>query len=103
MVPCYFSCRTVTSPSVLQTNGSPPCEQREVNEILSRLPKQRRTGLFSATQTKQVVKLARAGLRNPVQVCWVPLVMMLDRACACACVCVPLHKRGCNDSSHLLC
>jgi len=39
-----------------------------VNSIMSALPKQRRTGLFSATQTKDVRKLARAGLRNPVLV-----------------------------------
>ncbi|RYH02958.1 DEAD/DEAH box helicase, partial [archaeon] len=37
-----------------------------INQILSVLPKQRRTGLFSATQTKEVKELARAGLRNPV-------------------------------------
>eukprot|EP01031_Cornospumella_fuschlensis_P038854 gene38854-47256_t len=37
-----------------------------INQILSFLPKQRRTGLFSATQTKEVKELARAGLRNPV-------------------------------------
>ena len=30
-----------------------------VNSIMSALPKQRRTGLFSATQTKDVQKLAR--------------------------------------------
>ncbi len=29
---------------------------------------QRRTGLFSATQTKEVKELARAGMRNPVVV-----------------------------------
>jgi len=39
-----------------------------VVKILSLLPKQRRTGLFSATQTKEVKDLARAGLRNPVTV-----------------------------------
>ncbi len=39
-----------------------------VSSIMSKLPKQRRTGLFSATQTKDVEKLARAGLRNPVLV-----------------------------------
>ncbi len=39
-----------------------------VLKILSLLPKQRRTGLFSATQTKEVKDLARAGLRNPVTV-----------------------------------
>ena len=32
------------------------------------LPKQRRTGLFSATQTTEVENLVRAGLRNPVGV-----------------------------------
>ena len=37
-----------------------------LNTILQRLPKQRRTGLFSATQTSEVLHLVRAGLRNPV-------------------------------------
>jgi ATP-dependent RNA helicase DDX55/SPB4 len=36
----------------------------QIDTILSYLPKQRRTGLFSATQTKEVKELARAGLRN---------------------------------------
>jgi ATP-dependent RNA helicase DDX55/SPB4 len=35
---------------------------------MDRLPRQRRTGLFSATQTEAVQALARAGLRNPVRV-----------------------------------
>ena len=39
-----------------------------INTILSYLPKQRRTGLFSATQTKAVEDLIRAGLRNPVRI-----------------------------------
>lgn len=39
-----------------------------LNQILSLLPKQRRTGLFSATQTSEVKDLARAGMRNPVTV-----------------------------------
>jgi ATP-dependent RNA helicase DDX55/SPB4 len=39
-----------------------------LNAILHRLPKQRRTGLFSATQTAEVVQLVRAGLRNPVKI-----------------------------------
>lgn len=39
-----------------------------LTEILGRLPKQRRTGLFSATQTQEVRALARAGLRNPAVV-----------------------------------
>ncbi len=39
-----------------------------INQILSLLPKQRRTGLFSATQTKEVKELARAGMRNPVAI-----------------------------------
>lgn len=39
-----------------------------INTILAYLPRQRRTGLFSATQTKEVQDLMRAGLRNPVLV-----------------------------------
>ncbi|XP_039429486.1 probable ATP-dependent RNA helicase DDX55 homolog [Culex pipiens pallens] len=39
-----------------------------INTILGYLPRQRRTGLFSATQTKEVRDLMRAGLRNPVLV-----------------------------------
>jgi ATP-dependent RNA helicase DDX55/SPB4 len=42
--------------------------ENAVNNILGRLPKQRRTGLFSATQTEEVKQLVRAGLRNPVRV-----------------------------------
>lgn len=42
--------------------------EASISSILSFLPKQRRTGLFSATQTKDVEKLIRAGLRNPVLV-----------------------------------
>lgn len=41
---------------------------QEVREILSRLPKQRRTGLFSATMTEAISELVRVGLRNPVRV-----------------------------------
>jgi ATP-dependent RNA helicase DDX55/SPB4 len=40
----------------------------QINSILGKLPKQRRTGLFSATQTSEIKELARAGLRNPVQI-----------------------------------
>ncbi|KAK9842057.1 hypothetical protein WJX81_006505 [Elliptochloris bilobata] len=36
-----------------------------LDAVMQRLPKQRRTGLFSATQTEAVEALARAGLRNP--------------------------------------
>ncbi|XP_040576735.1 ATP-dependent RNA helicase DDX55 [Lepeophtheirus salmonis] len=39
-----------------------------INTIISFLPKQRRTSLFSATQTKDLDELIRAGLRNPVLV-----------------------------------
>lgn len=42
--------------------------KQTLNTILAYLPKQRRTGLFSATQTKEVQDLIRAGLRNPVLV-----------------------------------
>ena len=40
-----------------------------IDQILRILPKQRRTGLFSATQTQEVKALARAGLRNPATIC----------------------------------
>ncbi len=42
--------------------------QATVSSILKFLPKQRRTGLFSATQTDRVKELVRAGLRNPVRI-----------------------------------
>lgn len=42
--------------------------EKDISSILSYLPKQRRTGLFSATQTKQLDQLSRSGLRNPVRV-----------------------------------
>uniref|UniRef100_A0A7S3G4G1 RNA helicase n=1 Tax=Palpitomonas bilix TaxID=652834 RepID=A0A7S3G4G1_9EUKA len=42
--------------------------QATLNSILKKMPKQRRTGLFSATQTDDVKSLIRAGLRNPVSV-----------------------------------
>lgn len=39
-----------------------------LTDILTKLPRQRRTGIYSATQTAEVEALARAGLRNPVRV-----------------------------------
>ncbi|XP_062999924.1 ATP-dependent RNA helicase DDX55 [Elgaria multicarinata webbii] len=42
--------------------------EASLNTILGFLPKQRRTGLFSATQTQEVENLVRAGLRNPVRI-----------------------------------
>lgn len=39
-----------------------------LNRIISHLPKQRRTGLFSATMTDGLSELVRVGLRNPVRV-----------------------------------
>ncbi|PWZ00287.1 DEAD-domain-containing protein [Testicularia cyperi] len=39
-----------------------------LHRILALLPKQRRTGLFSATMTDAVGELVRIGLRNPVRV-----------------------------------
>ncbi|GFP86569.1 dead-box ATP-dependent RNA helicase 18 [Phtheirospermum japonicum] len=42
--------------------------QKQIDAILSRLQNQRRTGLFSATQTEAVKELSKAGLRNPVRV-----------------------------------
>ncbi|KAK6145555.1 hypothetical protein DH2020_022375 [Rehmannia glutinosa] len=42
--------------------------QKQISAVISRLPKLRRTGLFSATQTEAVEELSKAGLRNPVRV-----------------------------------
>lgn len=42
--------------------------QKQISYIISRLPKLRRTGLFSATQTEAVEELSKAGLRNPVRI-----------------------------------
>lgn len=40
----------------------------KLETIFKFLPKQRRTGLFSATQTDEIDKLIRAGLRNPCNI-----------------------------------
>jgi ATP-dependent RNA helicase DDX55/SPB4 len=40
----------------------------ELQKILQRVPKQRRTGLFSASVSEAVDQLVRVGLRNPVKV-----------------------------------
>lgn len=42
--------------------------ETQIRSVLSKLPKQRRTGLFSATMTDGVHSLVKAGLRNPVHV-----------------------------------
>ena len=42
--------------------------EEALTALLKSLPKQRRTGLFSATQTSEVEKLIRVGLRNPVRI-----------------------------------
>jgi len=42
--------------------------EKSLNTILQMCPKQRRTGLFSATQTSEIKNLIRAGLRNPVMI-----------------------------------
>lgn len=39
-----------------------------LQKILGRLPKQRRTGLFSASVSEAVDQIVRVGLRNPVKV-----------------------------------
>lgn len=41
----------------------------DVQAILASLPKQRRTGLFSATLTTELKTLMKTGMRNPVHVC----------------------------------
>lgn len=42
--------------------------QITIHRIIERLPKQRRTGLFSATMSADVNKLVKAGLRNPAYI-----------------------------------
>ncbi|KAL8712644.1 MAG: hypothetical protein Q9220_003175 [cf. Caloplaca sp. 1 TL-2023] len=42
--------------------------KEDLQKILSRLPKQRRTGLFSASVSEAVDQIVRVGLRNPVKV-----------------------------------
>ena len=40
----------------------------DLRKILGRLPKQRRTGLFSASVSEAVDQIVRVGLRNPVKI-----------------------------------
>ena len=40
----------------------------DLQKILARLPKQRRTGLFSASISEAMDQLVRVGLRNPVKI-----------------------------------
>lgn len=41
---------------------------QQLNHIIAQLPKQRRTGLFSATMTDAISQLVKAGLRNPSRI-----------------------------------
>jgi ATP-dependent RNA helicase DDX55/SPB4 len=40
----------------------------DISKILGRLPKQRRTGLFSASVSEALDQIIRVGLRNPVKI-----------------------------------
>lgn len=42
--------------------------KQDIQGILGRLPKQRRTGLFSASVSEAVSEIIRVGLRNPVKI-----------------------------------
>lgn len=42
--------------------------KEDLQKILGKLPKQRRTGLFSASISEAVEEIVRVGLRNPVKV-----------------------------------
>jgi ATP-dependent RNA helicase DDX55/SPB4 len=42
--------------------------KEDLQKILSKLPKQRRTGLFSASVSEAVDQIVRVGLRNPVKI-----------------------------------
>jgi ATP-dependent RNA helicase DDX55/SPB4 len=59
-----FECLILDEADILLDMGF----ENTLSSILARVPKMRRTGLFSATQTKAVKMLGRAGLRNPVMV-----------------------------------
>lgn len=48
--------------------------ERSLTNIISKLPKQRRTGLFSATMNDALNNLVKAGLRNPVKI----MIKVLD-------------------------
>jgi len=61
-----------------------------LNTILGHLPKQRRTGLFSATQTQELEKLVRAGLRNPVR------ISVKEKGVAASAVAQKTPSRLCN-------
>lgn len=41
----------------------------DIQAILAAVPKQRRTGLFSATLTTELQRIMKTGMRNPVHVC----------------------------------
>lgn len=42
--------------------------KEDLQKILGKLPKQRRTGLFSASISEAVEEIVRVGLRNPVKI-----------------------------------
>ena len=42
--------------------------KEDLQKILGKLPKQRRTGLFSASVSEAVDQIVRVGLRNPVKI-----------------------------------
>lgn len=42
--------------------------KEDIQKILGRLPKQRRTGLFSASVSEALDQIIRVGLRNPVKI-----------------------------------
>jgi len=53
--------------------------ERDLSSIMNYLPKQRRTSLFSATQTKEVEELIKSGMRNPIRI----NVNKLDNSTGC--------------------
>jgi superfamily II DNA/RNA helicase len=65
--------------------------EKEIDQILSVIPRERRTLLFSATMTSKVQKLQRASLRSPVKAC------LLHHTCfahghVCRVTCSGLHS-----------
>jgi superfamily II DNA/RNA helicase len=76
--------------------------EKEIDQILSVIPRDRHTMLFSATMTSKVQKLQRASLRSPVKVlfrechlyCSNISGLLCEDIHACATVQLCIHTRG---------
>ena len=71
--------------------------EKEIDQILSVIPRERRTLLFSATMTTKVQKLQRASLRSPVKarssICCAGPVLRSCAGCSRVTLLLPVHHR----------